>query len=215
MHVLVIHSDPRFYREVKLLLAAHNASGAYQSSLTGVRHQVEAQHPDLIVLEKRCFTGDEEQLLSQAFTRSHRLPILFLTAASAERIVTGEERNRLSSLVGHLHGQMGATSSKIIQVGELRIHAGRMRVAVNDRWVSLPPIQFRILHQLAVNANELVSHRDLMSHAWGYTGSEEEARELLKVHIRLLRKKLGPEFRDYIQAVRGHGYVLIDPAAEE
>lgn len=223
MHVLVVHSDPRFYREIQPLLAAQQASGAYQSSLSGIRHQVEAHFPDLIILEQGCLAEDVCPL-GDAFAHFVRLPVIFLTTADGERIRAGEERTRLSGLLGHLRSQgERSKSTQVVQIGQLRIHAGRMRVALNDRWVRLPPIQFRILQHLAANVNELVAHGELMSVVWGYAATDEEARELLdekarellKVHIRQLRRALGPEFKGYIQAVRGQGYVLVDPSAED
>lgn len=216
MHVLVVHSDPRFYREVQALLADEEASGAYQSSLTGIRSQLDAQYPDLIVLEQKCLAGDGNQFGSAFSHRGQRLPLVFLTTANGERICAGEERNRLASLLRHMHSQSERSrSGQVMQVGQLRIHAGRRRVAVHDRWVRLPPIQFGILQHLAANANELVPHRELMRVVWGVSATDEEARDLLKVHITQLRRKLGPEFRDYIQAVRGQGYVLVDPDADD
>lgn len=214
MHVLVVHPDPRFYRKLQSLLTDYEATGAYQPNLEGIQYQMEAHNPDLIVLGQGCLSNDTG-LFAHDFPVGQRLPLVFLTAASSERIGVGEERNRLAGLLGHLRDQGERTrSTQVMQVGQLRIHAGRMRVAVGERWIKLPPMQFRILQHLATNADELVTHRELMRAVWGYEATDEEARDLLKVHITQLRRNLGPEFRDYIQAVRGQGYVLVDPASE-
>lgn len=215
MHVLTVHSDPRFFREMRSLLDDFGATGAYQPSLDGLRFQIEAQTPDLIVLEQNCLAKDSRQLAT-AFHNGQRLPLIFLTTADYEHICAGEERSRLTSMLGYLRVQLERPRQpQIIQVGQLRIHGSRMRVAVDDRWVRLPPIQFRILQHLAANANELVSHRELMTIVWGDSSTNDKTPDLLKVHITQLRRRLGPEFRNYIQAVRGQGYVLIDPENEE
>ncbi len=215
MHVLMVHSDPRFYREVRSLLDDCGATGAYQPSLDGISYQVEAQSPDLIILEQGCLAKDSNQLAG-AFRPGQRLPLIFLTSASGERICSGDERNRLAQLLGHLRVQQERSrQTQVLQIGQLRIHAGRMRVAINDRWVRLPPIQFRILQHLAANVNELVTHRELMSIVWGDGATNDKNPDLLKVHITQLRRRLGPDFRNYIQAVRGQGYVFVDPAEDE
>lgn len=215
MHVLMVHSDPRSFREVRSLLDDCGASGAYQPSLEGVRFQIEAQCPDLIILEQGCLSHNGN-LLAEAFPPDQRLPILFLTAATGEHICTGEERNRLAGLLGHLRVQLERTrQTQILQVGRLRIHSGRMRVAIDERWVRLPPIQFRILQHLAANANELVTHRELMSIVWGDNVTSDKTPDLLKVHITKMRRRLGPEFQNYIQAVRGQGYVLVNPDEDD
>ena len=215
MHVLVVHSDPRFYREIHTLLADQGISGAYQANLNNLGAQIEAHPPDLIVLEQSCLMNDGNQL-GGAFRRGQCLPIVFLTAASADIIRAGHERNRLVGIISYLRSQTErARRTQVLQIGRLRIHAGRMRVSLGDQWVRLPPIHFRILYQLATNANELFPHRELMPAVLGHSGSAEAVRERLKVHIRQLRRKLGPGFNGYIQAVRGQGYVLVDPGAED
>lgn len=216
MHVLVVHSEPRFFREVKALLAQQEAEGAYLPSLSGLRLQLEAQFPDLIVLEQCCLAAGGEQF-GVAFDHSARLPLVFLTSADSKRISQGEDRKRLVDLLIHLQSQSEHTrSTQLIQIGQMRIHAGRMRVTLGDGWIKLPPIQFRILRHLALNVNVVVSHHDLASAVWGAeTADDETKRDLIKVHIVQLRRTLGPPFKNYIQAVRGQGYILVDPESEE
>lgn len=216
MHVLVVHSEPRFFREVKVLLAQLEAEGAYLSTMSDLRLQLEAQYPDLVILEQRCLANGARQM-GEAFRDRVRLPLIFLTAADSQRISVGEERHRLAELLVHLQSQGERTrSAQIIQVGQMRIHAGRMRVTLGDGWIKLPPIQFRILRHLALNANVVVSHHDLASAVWGAEAADEETkRDLIKVHIVQLRRTLGPPFKNYIQAVRGQGYILVDPELEE
>jgi two-component system KDP operon response regulator KdpE len=218
MHVLVVHSEPCFYRELRDLLSAQEASGAYIPNLSEVRAQIEAHFPDLIVLEQRCLSEGGE-FLGQAFVggRLQRLPVIYLTSADCERMRTGEEPQRLTDLLAHVRGQTErARTRQVSQIGRLRIHAGRMRVATGDRWVRLRPIQFRILQLLVANKNEVVSHRELISAVWGAEAADDEARRgVLKVHIRQLRRMLGPETQGYIQTLRGQGYALVDPDADE
>lgn len=216
MHVLVVHSDPRFFREIKPLIVAQEASGSYLSSLNEIRPQVEAQFPDLIVLEQQCLaTGSE--FLAGAFRRSQRLPMVFLTTADSGRIHAGDERERLFGLLAHLHSQTDQLrTQQITQVGRMRIHGGRMRVALGERWIRVPPIQFRILHHLAQSPNTVVPHRELIDIAWGTEATDDEdRRSFLKVHIMQLRRALGPEFKDYVQTIRGQGYALVDPDSDD
>lgn len=217
MHVLVVHSEPRFFHEVKALLAQQGVALAYLPDLSNLHHwQLEAQFPDLIVLEQACLAAGGEQL-GAAFSRSPRLPLVFLTSADSQRISDGEERQRLADLLAYLLSQgEHVRAAQVIQVGPMRIHAGRMRVTMGDGWIKLPPIQFRILRQLALNANTVVSHHSLASAVWGPESAEDETRrDLIKVHIVQLRRTLGAPFKSYIQAVRGQGYILVDPETEE
>lgn len=216
MHVLVVHSDPRFFHELRQLIVAQDATGAYLSSLGEIRPQLEAQYPDLIVLEQQCLlTGAE--FLAGAFRRSQRLPVVFLTSADSDRIRSGEETSRLIGLLVHLRSQTDQRrAQQITQVGQMRIHSGRMRVALGEKWVRLSPIQFRILHHLALSPNTVIPHRELIDVAWGAEAADDEdRRDFLKVHIMQLRRTLGPEYKDYIQTVRGQGYALVDPNSDD
>ena len=216
MHVLVVHSEPRFFREVKILLAQHQVESAYLPSLSDLHLQLEAQSADLIVLDQHCLATGCRQL-PLAFAHGSKLPVIFLTSSDSRRISAGEERQRLADLVVHLlsHGDY-ARSTQVLQVGQLRIHMARMRATMNETWIKLSPIQFRILRHLALNADMVVSHHELAGAVWGADTSDDDAkRDLIKVHIVQLRRSLGPTFKSYIQAVRGQGYVLVDPESED
>jgi DNA-binding response OmpR family regulator len=99
------------------------------------------------------------------------------------------------------------------QVGELRIDTRKRRARIDDRWVHLPPIQYRLLLALAERAGEVVDCQELLKLVWGYDAAEVEARELVKVHIRQIRRRLGlnPEKHHYIHSIRGFGYMLAPP----
>ena len=112
----------------------------------------------------------------------------------------------------HCFGQ----SLPYYQVGELRIDTRKRRATLGERWVTLPPIQYRLLLALTQHAGEVVDCQELLRLVWGYDAAEAEARELVKVHIRQIRRRLGfdPETHNYIHSVRGFGYMLAPPDEE-
>jgi len=59
----------------------------------------------------------------------------------------------------------------------------------------------------------VIGYRELLCQVWGFDAEEAEARELLKAHIRQIRRKMGLDAQraEYLQSVRGFGYMLIDP----
>ena len=76
-----------------------------------------------------------------------------------------------------------------------------------------PPVQYQLLVTLAQRPNEVIGFRELLRQVWGYDGSKAEAQELLKAHVRLIRRKLGwnPQAGEYLRSVRGFGYMLSVP----
>jgi DNA-binding response OmpR family regulator len=74
-------------------------------------------------------------------------------------------------------------------------------------------VQYQLLVALAQRPNEVIGFRELLRQVWGYDGSKAEAQELLKAHVRLIRRKLGwnPQTGEYLRSVRGFGYMLSVP----
>lgn len=165
------------------------------SSLKDVR-------PDLIIVERNALNQMEISTLL-SLTERDRWPPLLLVDSSTDGVRDGiAVAQRLVPKEPHYY-----------QVGDLRIDTHKRRASISERWVNLPPIQYRLLLVLAQRAGEVVSCRELLRLVWGYKAEDAEARELVKVHIRQIRRRLGldPEKHYYIRSVRGFGYMLIPP----
>ncbi|HEX8918079.1 MAG TPA: response regulator transcription factor [Chloroflexota bacterium] len=97
----------------------------------------------------------------------------------------------------------------VIELGQLRIDLGQRRVTVGDREVGLTPTEFSVLRVLAERPGTVLPAGEVMQQVMGARISEQEAQDLLKVHIHRLRQKLeaDPEQPRFIRTVRGHGYM--------
>ncbi|MDH7486486.1 MAG: winged helix-turn-helix domain-containing protein [Anaerolineae bacterium] len=215
MHILVVHPDPRFYRELLSLLSQYKASGAFARTLMAACDQIEAHRPQMIILFSPCLQEEGADELLALLKADRRELVLFLTSAAVECIREGPERDRLAAILASVSEGPPGRRLRYRQVGNLRIDLARQRVMLEDQWVHLPRIQFHILRYLMEHSGELVSYTELLKAVWGYEGDANEARELLKVHLRQIRRKLGAEFLPYLQIVRGEGYVLVDPQEED
>ena len=105
-------------------------------------------------------------------------------------------------------------SRHLLRVGDLTIDLARKRAKFRRRrWVPLPPVQYQILVALAQKPNQVLGFRELLRQVWSYDGSKAEAQELLKAHVRLIRRKMGwnPQTGEYLRSVRGFGYMLSVP----
>lgn len=96
------------------------------------------------------------------------------------------------------------------QVGQLVIDLQRHAATWDGRPLNLTPIEFRVLMHLAREAGRVVSCSSLVKEVQGYDCQEQEARGIMKTHIRHLRQKLEPDPSNpqYILNVRGVGYML-------
>ena len=119
---------------------------------------------------------------------------------------------RIEMLVTRLQGAFHP-AGQLIRVGKLSIDPARKEVIFAAKRIPLPPVQFRLLQYLALNAERVVDHRELLREVWGYVGVDSEARNLVKTHVRLIRRKLHwtEEADSYLKSVRGFGYMLSVP----
>ena len=95
--------------------------------------------------------------------------------------------------------------------GLLSIDTQARRITLGEREIDLPPASFDYLLVLARHAPEIVSYQTLAIEAQGYQASSEEARELSRWHMHVIRKALekDPSSPRIILNVRGQGYRLL------
>jgi len=105
--------------------------------------------------------------------------------------------------------------SSIITVGPICVDSLHNEVQVNGKTSRLTPTESKLLHLLAVNANNVCTANQIVSHIWGF-GNDGDAC-LIKAHIRHLRQKieLDPGTPQYILTVPGVGYTLVRRSTEE
>jgi DNA-binding response OmpR family regulator len=106
--------------------------------------------------------------------------------------------------------------SSIITVGPIYVDSLHNEVSIDGKKARLTPTESKLLHLLAVNANNVCTANQIVSHIWGFGNDGDTS--LIKAHIRHLRQKIEPDLSKpyYILTVPGVGYTLIrHPAQEE
>jgi DNA-binding response OmpR family regulator len=105
--------------------------------------------------------------------------------------------------------------SSVVTVGPIRIDSLHNEVTVYGKTMRLTPTESKLLHLLAISANDVCTANQIVTHVWGYDGEGDAG--LIKAHIRHLRQKVEPDPGNphYILTVPGVGYTLIRRPAEE
>jgi two-component system KDP operon response regulator KdpE len=95
--------------------------------------------------------------------------------------------------------------------GELEINFARHMVKMSGERVSLTRTEYDLLRQLALNANRVMLHQDLLTEVWGAEYRDDI--DYLRAYIRYLRRKLeaDPSNPEYILTAQGVGYMLTCP----
>src|SRR6266700_5494059 len=76
----------------------------------------------------------------------------------------------------------------VITVGPICIDSLHNQVAINGKTTSLTPTESKMLHLLAINANNVCTASQIVSYVWGYGNDGDTC--LIKAHVRHLRQKV-------------------------
>ncbi|GCF08228.1 response regulator transcription factor [Dictyobacter arantiisoli] len=146
--------------------------------------------------EVRCLESGADDYLRKPFYPSQLIARI--------HAVSRRSRNTLES-----------RPSSLIHVGPLCVDSLHNEATINGKTARLTPTESKMLHLLAINANDVCTAGQIVAHVWGYDGDGDAC--LIKAHIRHLRQKIEPEPGNphYILTVPGVGYTLIRRSLEE
>jgi DNA-binding response OmpR family regulator len=96
-----------------------------------------------------------------------------------------------------------------ITVGPICVDSLHNEVRVHGKTTRLTRTESKLLHLLAINADDVCTAEQIVTYVWGYDG--EGSACLIKAHIRHLRQKIEPDptHPRYILTVPGVGYTLV------
>jgi len=209
-HVIVIAAE-RVAARWAQALAVERVMCLVASDLTvAARLLAEETQVELLIIDRVLLNQQPRALLNVLSSTGHWPVIVPVKTSSARPTVA--DRKRVTAALALIRPKRIVDHR--LKIGELVIDPERKRARVkNKHWVSLPPVQYQLLFVMAQHSGKVIGYQQLLREVWGYDGSPGEAQELLKAHVRLLRRKLGlnPQTGEYIQSVRGHGYMLAAP----
>lgn len=181
----------------------------------------EAFRPDLIVLDL-MLPGKDGYDVCKDIRRISNVPIIMLTAKETElERVLGLELGaddymtkpfsplelvaRIKAVLRRASGQEVHDENEY-KVGNIYLQVDTREVKVHDRSIDLTRKEFDLLHIFMQNIGKVLTREVLLQKVWGYE-YEGETRTV-DVHIRHLRRKLGPEGETRIETIHGVGYKL-------
>ena len=100
-----------------------------------------------------------------------------------------------------------------LEVGHLKIDPNRKEVSRAGQKIDLTSKEYSLLEYMARNAGSVVSRNQLSEHVWDM--NFEPSSNVVDVYIGYLRNKVDRGFEgSMIKTVRGHGYMLDLPSAQ-
>ncbi len=181
----------------------------------------EKRRPDLIVLDL-MLPGKDGYDVCKAIRKKSNVPIIMVTAKETElERVLGLELGaddyitkpfsplelvaRIKAVLRRASGQENAEEQEL-HVGPISMNLDTREVTVSGQLVELIRKEFDLLHIFLKNVGKVLTREFLLQKVWGYE-YEGETRTV-DVHIRHLRRKLGPQGEERIETIHGGGYKL-------
>lgn len=227
-HILVVDDEQAIADLIEIHLLAEGYKVSKASSGTEALRLVEAQEPDLVILDI-MMPGMDGLEVCRAIRRDRNVPILMLSAKSEDidkilGLKTGADDyltkpfNPLE-LVARVRAQLrryltlnpagtAAPRSEVISVGGLEIDRDGRSVSKDGRPVALTPTEYEILLLLAANPGRVFGSEEIFERVW--KERYFESNNTVMVHVRRLREKVedDPSHPTLIKTVWGVGYKI-------
>lgn len=225
--ILTADDDPQLLRLVMRNLQLEGYDVITASDGQQALEQVEAQIPDLILLDVMMPKLDGFTVCNRVREFS-AVPIIIITARGQDQdkvrgldlgaddyltkpFSVDELLARVRAVLRRaqfITNEQSHALSTTATIGNLTIDFSQHLVMMNEQEVVLTPTEYRILSYLAQNVGRVVTQDLLLEHVWGseYVGEGH----MLQVNINRLRRKIEPDATHphYIMTKVGIGYLL-------
>lgn len=222
--ILVVDDEPHMIKlvEANLQAAGYEVWGAADGR--SALEAVERERPDLVILDIMLPRMDGYEVCRRIREYS-AVPILMLTARGSEMdlvhgfdvgaddylikpFAVNELLVRVRAILKRSKFAQDIVQRPPLQVRDLAIDFALRRVTVRDEEIQLSPTEYKLLTTLALNADRVMLHQDLLRDVWGPEYRTET--QYLRVYIHYLRQKIEDDPSDpkYLITYPGAGYLF-------
>ncbi len=225
--ILIVDDEPRVVRLVSEVLKAVGYQVIAAASGESAIEMIALEQPDLVLLDILLPRGPDGYEVCRRIREFSEVPVIMLTAKAQETdMLQGFDVGAddyltkpfsAKELVARVQAVLRRAQRPEEMIttpftcGELEINFARRTVKVRGEQVSLTPTEYTLLRELALNANRVMLHQDLLTEVWGPEYRDDI--DYLRAYIRYLRRKLeaDPSNPRYILTSPGAGYMLACP----
>jgi two-component system KDP operon response regulator KdpE len=227
--VLIVDDDPRILKFLEVKLKASGYGVLTADSGVQALEQVEAQEPDLVVLDVLMPKKDGFETLRELRVFSS-VPVIILSAKEAETdkvkglklgaddyLAKPFSPDELVARIEAVRRRMVSTQDrKVVEsvtLGRMSINLNKHAVTVNKKEIQLTRIEWLLLSELARNAGKLMTYGELLTKIWGPEYRDDV--QILRTWISRLRQKIerDPDQPAIIRTMPKTGYMIDQPSA--
>jgi len=231
--ILLVEDDFALAMGTEYTLKTERYEVVHASDLKTAREYLQPDI-DLVLLDVMLPDGNGYDFCREIREANNYVPVIFLTAVSDEvNLVQGLELGaddyiakpyRVKELLTRISVILRRQRYNNIQktnpeneagedfiFGHTRLDNKQYKIYRNERNIDCTPSEFRLLRELTLHENQVMTRRQLIERLWDVDESFVDD-NTLSVYIKRLRDKL-EEDSAYIRTVRGVGYMFVpDPA---
>ncbi|MBI2957282.1 MAG: response regulator transcription factor [Chloroflexi bacterium] len=227
--VLVVDDEDRILNFLRTKLRATGYEVCTASNGVQALEQVQAQEPDLVVLDLVMPKKDGFQTLKELRTFSH-VPVIILSARGAdEEKIKGlglgaddylpkpfnpdELVARIEAVRRRIEPADRRETAEPIRIGDITIDFQKRIALIKGKEQPLTRIEWLLLSELSRNAGRLMLYEELLGRVWGPEYRNDV--QLLRTWVSRLRCKLdsgGDSGVKLIRTVHKAGYILDMPS---
>ncbi len=219
--VLIVDDDPKLLKMLQRTLVYENLTVLTASNGEEALPLIDAQAPDLLIVDWMMPTMDGVTLLRQLRADKNKTMALMLTARDAiENRVDGLESGAddylvkpfaPAELVARVHALLRRIEPKPESLSaaylDVSLDPATREARRGDLNLTLTVTEFNLLHLFLRHPRQVLERAQILSEVWGYDFGGDD--NVLEIYIGYLRKKLEAGGRPrLIHTVRGVGYVL-------
>lgn len=101
---------------------------------------------------------------------------------------------------------IASEKSDKLKIGDITLDMSSQTVKKNENLIAFTPKEYSIFEYLLVHKGEIVTKEGLQEHLWAE--DEEFWSDVLRTHIKNIRKKTGDKTGELLKTIRGRGYVI-------
>ncbi|GAB2500155.1 DNA-binding response regulator MtrA [Corynebacterium atrinae] len=216
--ILVVDDDPSISDMLALVLETEGYEPIPIMDGNEAVPAFQENQPDLVLLDL-MLPGMNGVDICRAIRLESSVPIIMLTAKTdTVDVVLGLETGaddymtkpfKPKELIARIRARLRGTEAgpaEILEVGDLSIDVPEHTVKRGHEEISLTPLEFDLLLELARKPRQVHTREELLETVWGYRHASDT--RLVNVHVQRLRAKIekDPENPQIVLTVRGVGY---------
>lgn len=218
MNILIVEDEPGILGFLKQGLEeeSYNVSIASDGK-KGLAYALD-DHFDIIILDWMLPGVSGIEICRQVRKNSIQTPIIFLTAKDTlDETIFGLQAGandyikkpfHFAELLERIKVQLRpkGENNTMYQVGDLALNPSTHQVFKDDTEIILTLKEFSLLEYLLKNKGRVCTRTKILDHVWDINYSYDSG--VIDVYINALRKKLNLSSDEYIQTIRGVGYMI-------